>query len=270
MAASRIETCHRTIMKSATQITNGQIFLLTWTAGCLDAISYLSLGQVFTANMTGNTILFGLAAVQGETLTVLRSVVALAGFCLGALFGASLVERNRERTSWTPEMSAAITIEGVLLVIFSIVWLLVRVKAPTGVAVNALIALSALAMGLQSAIARSIGIAGIATTYITGTVTNLMAGIAHLIRPIARVTTVTKESPAIQPDEYRTGRLAAMWIIYVLAAIVTGATDKILHSAAVSLPLLAIIAVILDIFMGQRFRKRPSTVQEEKTETRHT
>ena len=251
-------------MKSATQITNGQIFLLTWTAGCLDAISYLSLGQIFTANMTGNTILFGLAAVQGETLTVLRSAVALAGFCLGALFGTYLVERNRERTTWTPQMRVAITIEGSLLVIFSVLWLIIRVKAPTGVAVNALIALSALAMGLQSAIVRSIGVNGIATTYITGTLTNLMAGIAHLIHPIARVTATTKESPGVQPDEYRTGRLAAVWIIYVLAAIVTGAADRYLHSGAVFLPLLAIIAVILDIFMGQRFPKRSSTVQEEK------
>lgn len=250
-------------MKMATQITNGQIFLLTWTAGCLDAISYLSLGQVFTANMTGNTILLGLAAAQGDALTVLRSGVALAGFCLGALFCTSLVERNRERTTWTPRMNAAITIEGALLVIFAIIWLVTRVKTPTGVLVNALIALSALAMGIQSALVRSIGINGIATTYITGTVTNMMAGIAHLIRPM-RVTSATKGSLGVQPDEFRTGRLVAVWIIYVVAAVITGATDKYLHSAAVFLPLLAIILVILDIYIRQRFRKRPPEVQEEK------
>lgn len=256
-------------MKLATQITNGQIFLLTWTAGCLDAISYLSLGQVFTANMTGNTILLGLAAAQGDALTVLRSGVALAGFCLGALFCTSLVERNRERTTWTPRMRTAITIEGSLLVIFAVIWLVTRVKAPTGVLVNTLIALSALAMGLQSAMVRSIGINGIATTYITGTVTNMMAGIAHLIRPL-RVTTTTKGSPGVQPDEFRTGRLVAVWIIYVIAAVVTGVTDKYLHSAAVILPLLAIILVVLDIYIGQRFRKRPSTIQEEVTNPRRS
>ena len=40
---------------------------LTWAAGFVDAVSYLGLGNVFTANMTGNTMLLGIALVE-ETI----------------------------------------------------------------------------------------------------------------------------------------------------------------------------------------------------------
>jgi uncharacterized membrane protein YoaK (UPF0700 family) len=38
------------------------LLILTWAAGCVDAISYLGLGHVFPAMMTGNTVLFRISA----------------------------------------------------------------------------------------------------------------------------------------------------------------------------------------------------------------
>jgi len=46
------------------------LLALTWGAGTIDAISYLGLGHVFTAMMTGNTVLLGLALAEREALTV--------------------------------------------------------------------------------------------------------------------------------------------------------------------------------------------------------
>jgi ethanolamine transporter EutH len=88
---------------------DGPILLLTWASGCLDALSYVGLGQVFVANMTGNTVLFGLAIAQGDQLTILRSLTALLGFALGAMCSAFLVERNYERPrgTWTPRVVLA-------------------------------------------------------------------------------------------------------------------------------------------------------------------
>ena len=40
--------------------------MLTAAAGYVDAVSYLALGRVFTANMTGNTVLLGLSLVQAH------------------------------------------------------------------------------------------------------------------------------------------------------------------------------------------------------------
>ncbi|HSF58280.1 MAG TPA: YoaK family protein, partial [Candidatus Binatia bacterium] len=70
------------------------LLLLTLAAASVDAISYLGLGQVFTAMMTGNTVLLGLALAQGEALAALRSILALIGFAIGVFAGAIIVERE--------------------------------------------------------------------------------------------------------------------------------------------------------------------------------
>jgi F-type H+-transporting ATPase subunit b len=74
----------------------GMLLLLTWAAGSVDAISYLGLGHVFTAMMTGNTVFLGLAIGQRQALAALRSVIALGGFCLGAAIGALIVWAGRK------------------------------------------------------------------------------------------------------------------------------------------------------------------------------
>ncbi len=70
---------------------------LTWSAGFVDAISFLGLGSVFTANMTGNTMLLGIALGRGDLPGALRSLIALAGFCLGATAGRP--DRHAQRSS---------------------------------------------------------------------------------------------------------------------------------------------------------------------------
>ncbi|MGN6697263.1 MAG: YoaK family protein, partial [Thermomicrobiales bacterium] len=59
------------------------LLLLAGAAGSLDAISYLGLGHVFTANMTGNTVLLGVALAQRDMPAALRNAVALVGFGVG-------------------------------------------------------------------------------------------------------------------------------------------------------------------------------------------
>ena len=51
---------------------------LTFTTGVVDAVSYLGLGRVFTANMTGNVVLLGFGIVGGFGLPVLAIAAALA------------------------------------------------------------------------------------------------------------------------------------------------------------------------------------------------
>src|SRR5690349_24766304 len=71
---------------------------LTMVTGLVDAFSYLSLGRVFVANMTGNVVFlgFGLAGVGG--IAILASVAAIAAFVLGAFLGGRLaVNRDMHR-----------------------------------------------------------------------------------------------------------------------------------------------------------------------------
>jgi uncharacterized membrane protein YoaK (UPF0700 family) len=47
-------------------VSDRWLLVLAAVAGSIDGVSYLKLGEVFTANMTGNTVLLGLAAGQAN------------------------------------------------------------------------------------------------------------------------------------------------------------------------------------------------------------
>ena len=55
--------------------------------GLVDAVSYLALGRVFVANMTGNVVFLGFAAVGYGDFSVLASLAAILAFLLGAVAG---------------------------------------------------------------------------------------------------------------------------------------------------------------------------------------
>src|ERR1700722_8691038 len=70
---------------------------LTVVTGLVDAVSYLRLGHVFVANMTGNVVFLGFSVDKHSGLSPAASVIAIAGFVAGALvggrFAASLAHR---------------------------------------------------------------------------------------------------------------------------------------------------------------------------------
>src|SRR5436309_1178157 len=60
---------------------------LTVVTGLVDAVSYLALGHVFVANMTGNVVFLAFAFAGAQGLSALASVVSMAAFLVGALAG---------------------------------------------------------------------------------------------------------------------------------------------------------------------------------------
>ena len=66
---------------------------MTAVTGLVDAVSFLSLGRVFTANMTGNIVLLAFATAHVSGLSIARSLTALLGFLVGALLGGPRKER---------------------------------------------------------------------------------------------------------------------------------------------------------------------------------
>ena len=169
----------RPLPASATSRRDSLLIAMTFVAGCVDGISYLGLDRVLTANMTGNAVLLGLAIGQTQGLRVLNSVLALVGFGLGVAFGARLADPGRDRLVWSPRLTRTLAVELALLVAFSAVWWGSGPRPP-GLAHAGLIALSSMAMGVQSAAARRCAVSGVSTTYITGTLTGLMADLAVL------------------------------------------------------------------------------------------
>src|SRR6201996_2886969 len=63
---------------------------LTLVTGLVDAFSYLVLGHVFVANMTGNVVFLGFALVGAPGFSIGASAVALVSFWFGALVGGKV------------------------------------------------------------------------------------------------------------------------------------------------------------------------------------
>ncbi len=145
-------------------------------------MSFLGLGRVFTANMTGNLVLLGIAIGQGQLEGSVRSVVAFAGFALAVLIGVRLTEEvpspsSKSPSLWPRSVTIALLAEFGLLVAFLAGWEVAGVPAATPV-LAALVALSAGAMGVQAGAARRLGVAGVTTVFVTGMLTSLIAEVA--------------------------------------------------------------------------------------------
>jgi uncharacterized membrane protein YoaK (UPF0700 family) len=146
------------------------LLVLTFTTGLVDAVSYLGLGHVFAANMTGNIVLLGFGIAGGYGLPVLSPLISLAAFLVGAGLGGILARRLADRH---PEhVARALAIEAGLTVLAAIVALLVSVR-PNSAAGDAIIALLALAMGVRNATVRRIAVPDLTTTVLTMTLTGL-------------------------------------------------------------------------------------------------
>jgi uncharacterized membrane protein YoaK (UPF0700 family) len=149
---------------------------LTVVAGMVDAVSYLGLGHVFVANMTGNVVFLGFLAGGAQDLSVALSLVAIGSFVLGALAGGRLGRStggHRGRLLAVSSGIQAAAVGGALLVS------LASFGARDGVSAHALVLLLAFAMGLQTATARRLGVADLTTTVLTLTVTGLAADAHH-------------------------------------------------------------------------------------------
>src|SRR5260221_4032971 len=63
------------------------LLVLTGVTGLVDAVSYLKLGHVFVANMTGNVVFLGFAVADAGDFSIPASLLAIAAFMAGALVG---------------------------------------------------------------------------------------------------------------------------------------------------------------------------------------
>jgi uncharacterized membrane protein YoaK (UPF0700 family) len=144
----------------------------TVATGLVDAVSYLALGHVFTANMTGNVVFLAFAVAGAPGLSIPRSAVSLGAFLAGAVAGgrlaASLAPGPQHR--W---IATAFTTEAALLLCAA----LLAATSPREAlfAVYGVIVMTALAMGVRNATVRKIALPDLTTTVLTLTLTGLAA-----------------------------------------------------------------------------------------------
>jgi uncharacterized membrane protein YoaK (UPF0700 family) len=148
------------------------LLTLTFSTGLVDAVSYLGLGRVFTANMTGNIVLLGFGLADSGGLPVVAPLVSLAAFLAGSAVGGVLAVRTGDRHA--QHVARALGIEIGLILAAAIVTAATDVR-PSTLAANAVIALLALAMGVRNATVRRLAVPDLTTTVLTMTLTGLAA-----------------------------------------------------------------------------------------------
>jgi uncharacterized membrane protein YoaK (UPF0700 family) len=148
------------------------MLVLTFTTGLVDAVSFLGLGHVFTANMTGNVVLLGFGVAGSGDLPVVAPLVSLGAFLVGAGAGGIVAVRMAARHA--RHMALALVIELSLIGTATVLAAAIDVR-PGAASGHIVIALLALAMGVRNATVRRIGVPDLTTTVLTMTLTGLAA-----------------------------------------------------------------------------------------------
>lgn len=200
------------------------LLALTAGAGAMDALTFIALGNVFTANMTGNVVMFGIAAGGGLGAAAGRSAAALGGFVAGLWTGFRLERRGA---------GLVLAAELVLLAALCALWWATDVRGP------GMVALAGAAMGLQSALAARISVPGVTTTYVTGTLTGLLGQLAELARP-----------------GMDTARRTAVVVALAAGATAMSLTLREARPVAPLLPLAAVAVVLAITVFRRTARKR--------------
>jgi uncharacterized membrane protein YoaK (UPF0700 family) len=198
----------------------------------MDAIAFLALGDVFTSAMSGNTILFGIALGQGRLSAASHSLVAFLGYVCGVA-GAALSLRDP-----AAGLGRTLAVEVLVLAAFAAYWT-ARGGPVESFDIYVLIALSAVAMGLQGAIGRTIGRPGIPTIVITSTLTAIIGTVCERILRREGPTPVTPTMPQV-----------VSFIVYLASAVLTGWAIGRWRAAVPFLPLAAVLMLVT----GRRLR----------------
>lgn len=148
------------------------LLALTVVTGLVDAFSYLALGHVFVANMTGNVVFLAFALAGAPGFSLLASVSALGAFSVGAVVGGRLAAtfgRHRGRLIFLVSVLEA------LLVAVSAVVVGLAHNPGGGAPRYVLIIVMSLSMGAQNAVVRRLAVPDLTTTVLTLTITGISA-----------------------------------------------------------------------------------------------
>jgi uncharacterized membrane protein YoaK (UPF0700 family) len=198
---------------------------LSFAAGCVDAISFVGFGGVFTANMTGNTVLLGIAISAHfgamKSQGVLPPLIAIVAFIVGASAALPVLRAGFDAR----RAGAIVAAEAILIALAGIGF--ASLGGPVGVPLS--IAFASLAMGAQSIVATKAGLPGISTTYVTGTL----------------VTAITRGLVSGAQDRGRrdAAHAAWTWVVYLAGA----AVGTVLYIALYRAALLPTVALFIGL-----------------------
>jgi uncharacterized membrane protein YoaK (UPF0700 family)/predicted GNAT family acetyltransferase len=214
------------------------LVVLTLVSGLVDAVCYLGLGRVFTANMTGNVVVLGFAAAGAPGFSVPATLTSLAVFLVGAVCASRIARRlparagagragERARLLLTAMATEAVFVGGGAVVAF------VVPAVGHGWPRYLVIALLAFAMGVRNATIRRLAVPDLTTTVLTMTLTGLAA-----------------DSSLAGGDNHAAARRTAA-VVAMLAGAVAGAALYLHRGAGLPLLLAALAVAVAALAFGR-------------------
>jgi uncharacterized membrane protein YoaK (UPF0700 family) len=207
---------------------------MTLVTGLVDAFSYLVLGHVFVANMTGNVVFLAFALVGVAGFSIWASAAALLAFGVGALAGGWIGARLGQNRGQL--LSAAVAVQATLFAVSVVLAAVSTNPVPAGYRYPLIVALS-VGMGVQNATARRLAVPDLTTTVLTLTITGIAA-----------------DSTIAGGKGLSTGRRAISVVAMFLGALI-GAVF-VLHVAIV-LPLVTALVVLNGVGVAGRLLATP-------------
>ncbi len=210
---------------------------MTAVTGLVDAVSFLSLGRVFTANMTGNIVLLAFATAHVAGLSVARSLTALLAFLVGAVLGGRVMARA-SADSQIRFAAQAFLLEVAFLFAASLCAIGYRRDLlEHSFQPFALIALTALAMGTRNAAVRKLAIPDLTTTVLTLTITGIGADSSlakgnnpRLVRRVGSIAAMFLGA-ALGAVIIRHSISAALWLGTAISALCSAALFRALRTS---------------------------------------
>lgn len=163
-----------TDLERGRRLRDGLVVALTVATGVTDVIGFVTLGGVFTSVYTANMVFLGLSIAQGNGALAASVGIAAAAYISGVTAGGRIARLRKPADAlWPRRVTRTLAVELVALVALAALWEVVG-GHPGGASHVALLALAALAMGLQGAAVNGLGVTGLSSTYMTGTLTLLL------------------------------------------------------------------------------------------------
>jgi uncharacterized membrane protein YoaK (UPF0700 family) len=232
---------------SKTNLTPGEVvglglaILLSGSAGIVDAIAHLQFDHVFVANMTGNTVLFGIEIVLQQAPAAISHLIAILAFLAGIVvvrFCKNLVGQRESILGPAP-------VSNLCFLVASALWTLIGVLTPS--LASLLIPVLAFSMGAQNATFRHVGKIPVNTAFITGDLEKLGETIANL---------VVLQRPDSHQERLKVWAVAGIWIGYGIGAALGALSSEQLGRRALLFPAAVVLLCAIIAFVVWNQEKR--------------
>jgi uncharacterized membrane protein YoaK (UPF0700 family) len=240
---------------------------LTAIGGFVDAVGYIALFQIFTANMSGNSVHIGITLGDLNFSNLPRPACAIVAFVAGMTL-TRIAITIAARKGIQRFATYTLALEALLLALFA----RTTPAMEMGQVVDlhsalyfSLVALLAFAMGVQTATLTHVGAMTVYTTFVTGTLTKFSESLTRALfwcydqaaQSRRRMFDIVRLAPK-QRDMRETAFLAAVWNCYLVGATLGTFSKGRWELRSLYLP----VAVLVVIIVVDQFR--PIGVQEEK------